>query len=274
MANKIISSCKRSKFGRYIKWLLHRIKTQSLGAKVVSHKFAGQTLKVYLSDKTSREWYDHDWEQLPELEFLLPHRLKKEDTIYDLGAHQGVVAMMIANSLENKCKVIAVEADARNEKIARKNYEINQFRNIISVHGAIAESDGFIEIELHDQARLAASTNSNRKVRIPSISIDSIVSQNGNASLILVDIEGAELMALKGAQKTLQMESDFMVEVHVNCGLEALGGSAKEVIDILKSFDYQLYYKYEEDNKFIKLDDVIPQKRFFIMAINPRKKDV
>ncbi|MSU36865.1 MAG: hypothetical protein EXS36_17560 [Pedosphaera sp.] len=65
--------------------------------RVVSHTYAGIPLKVELADGMGEGWYDHDWETLPELDVLGRGRLKPGARVFDFGAHQGVVGMILGH---------------------------------------------------------------------------------------------------------------------------------------------------------------------------------
>lgn len=192
--------------------------------------------------------------------------------VFELGAHQGLIAMMFAATVGSKGRIIAVEADPRNEAIAKRNYLLNNMNSIRSENRAVADTDGFIEIEVHDQASLSNSRPSLHTIRIPSVTIDSLRKKHGEPSLVMLDIEGAEMLALTGAGKTLQGTSDFTVEIHAGCGLEKLGGNVTSIINTFRSHGYDLYYRFEQDPEYRSLNDAAPESRFFLIALNPRKE--
>ena len=54
----------------------------------------------------------------PELSFLAQHRLRPGATVFDCGAHQCVIAMVMAKFVGATGKVIAVEASPLNYETA------------------------------------------------------------------------------------------------------------------------------------------------------------
>src|SRR5947209_4100963 len=62
--------------------------------------------------------------------------------VFDLGAHQGVIARMIAAQVRPGGRVLAVEAEPHNAKVARRNAELNDAENLLVVHAAGAERSG------------------------------------------------------------------------------------------------------------------------------------
>jgi len=86
---------------------------------------------------------------------------------------------------------------------------------------------------------------------------------------VFLDVEGAECMALAGAARTLASGADFFVEVHVGCGLEALGGSIPKVFECFPAERFELFGRAEEDTDFrpISPSDPLTAKRFFLLAL-------
>src|SRR6266567_1987426 len=62
----------------------------------VRHMYGGFALDLCLADPMAQGWYDHDWDELPEIALLKHSRLRPGARVFDLGAHQCVVALMLA----------------------------------------------------------------------------------------------------------------------------------------------------------------------------------
>src|SRR5215213_150137 len=82
-------------------------RTRHLVARVVEHTYGNERLKVYLADPLSQAWYDQDWSELPEVATLRQSRLHPGAKVFDIGAHQGVVALMIAREVGPRGLVVA-----------------------------------------------------------------------------------------------------------------------------------------------------------------------
>src|SRR4051812_12754503 len=61
--------------------------------RTVSHVYCGFPLQVSLEDRVAEEWYDSDWPGSRELSKLAP---RPGQVVFDLGAHQAVVALILA----------------------------------------------------------------------------------------------------------------------------------------------------------------------------------
>jgi hypothetical protein len=64
--------------------------------RAVTHVYHGSPLTVRLADPLAKGWYDHDWPELAEITLLRKGRLHEGARVFDLGAHQGVVALVLA----------------------------------------------------------------------------------------------------------------------------------------------------------------------------------
>ncbi len=53
-------------------------------------------MTVSLEDGLAQGWYDYDWPEVPEITLLGKNSLKPGAKVFDIGAHQGVVALMLA----------------------------------------------------------------------------------------------------------------------------------------------------------------------------------
>mgnify|MGYP000856160060 CR=1 FL=1 len=77
----------------------HRVEDMTFRERVEEHDFAGRRLKVTIADKTAAEWYGVDCPRLKDFELLAGRGLNSGALVFDVGAHQGVVAMMLAGEV-------------------------------------------------------------------------------------------------------------------------------------------------------------------------------
>lgn len=82
---------------------------------------------------------------------------------------------------------------------------------------------------------------------VPSVTVDTLAKLYGMPDVVYVDVEGFELAVLNGATEALEGRPDLMIEVHVGCGLEEAGGSANELISLLRGLGYALWVHNETD---------------------------
>jgi hypothetical protein len=108
----------------------------------VKHTYGGHEFEVHIADPLARGWYDHDWDRLGEIDMLGANGLRGDCRVFDLGAHQNVVAMMWAKEVGPSGTVISVEASRHNVEVGQRNVSLNGFTNIITLHAVVAETEG------------------------------------------------------------------------------------------------------------------------------------
>lgn len=245
-------------------------RVRHLIARVVEHTYGDGRLKVYLADPLSQRWYDHDWPELPEIAILRHTRLHPGARVFDVGAHQGVVALMMAREVGAAGLVVAMEPSPHCIAAAVKNRELNGMHQIELVQAAVSDRLGtliFNEGE-NGNGQLNDGTGAGRRIRVESVTIDSLADRFGIPDVVFIDVEGAEFLALAGASRVIASGADFFVEVHVGCGLEKLGGSLDLVLSHFPEERFSLIVRAEADAEFRPLVKSAPltKDRFFLIA--------
>ena len=187
----------------------------SFSPRVVTHTYGGHRLTVALSDPLAEGWYDHDWPRLEEVDQLIDiGGLRRGATVFDLGAHQGVVALMLAAEVGTSGRVIAVEAQPHNVSMARRNVSLNRATNVTVVHAAISDRPGTLHFEHGLNGHVDSATRIGN-VEVVALTIDELAGRFGAPDVVFLDVEGYESKALDGAAATLGAgRTSFFVEVH------------------------------------------------------------
>lgn len=231
---------------------------------IVQHKYGGIGLRVRIADKISARWYDRDFDELPEITFLKHKRLKQGALVFDLGAHHGVIAMLLARIVGDTGRVIAIEAGEHNFDVANENKDLNAVQNLSIVRAAVDKKSGvMVSFSGGINGSISASGES-----VNAKSIDGLASEFGRPDVIMLDIEGCELRALEGATETLSSNADWYIEVHAGCGLESFGGSPAEIVRVFRDHGYNLYCQTDEHyrDQFRPMT-ALPEGRFFMIAV-------
>jgi len=231
--------------------------------KIVTRDYGGHTFDVAIEDDLGNGWYNCDWKRLAEIEFLSQHGLRKGSKVFDFGAHQGVVAMMLSREVGDAGEVIALEANSHNYKVAIKNKNLNKLENLIIRHCALGETSGTLNFNEGLNGQVDDGSGAWGKVEVKSLSVDDTTKEYGKPDVIFMDIEGFEYCALKGAQKTLDMNVDWFVEVHGAKTIGQFGGTVEDTLEHFTKRDFKLYMANER-SEFHELDlkSSMIQKRF------------
>jgi len=135
---------------------------------------------------------------------LVAKELKPGSVFYDVGANAGFYSLL-AGRIINLGKAYAFEPLPRNVRYLRRHLELNRIRNVEVIELAVSDSVGralFDELGDSAMGRLAQEG----KLCVRTATLDSLVREEGISppNVIKMDIEGAELRALRGASESIQ----------------------------------------------------------------------
>jgi tRNA A58 N-methylase Trm61 len=102
-------------------------------APVITRQIGAKMRSILLADPVAVDWYSSGMEQPAEIDELKRGRLRPGSLVFDIGAHQAVIAMMLADEVGPNGKVIALEAHPHNARVARANVANNDMLQI-TVH--------------------------------------------------------------------------------------------------------------------------------------------
>jgi FkbM family methyltransferase len=260
--------------GRIRAW---RVRTLIAGFEpyIVEHAYGPARFKVYVSDPLARGWYDHDWADLPEIAALRGKSLGPGALVFDIGAHQGVVAMMLAREVGPAGVVIALEPNPHNGAAARKNAELNRMPQITVIEAAVSNHSGTIAFNEGLDGQLDDGSGAHGRITVASITLDDLAEKHGMPALVFIDVEGAECMVLENGARVLDSGADFAIEVHVGFGLEKLGGSVDRLLSFFPAERFAVTARAERDTSYRRLttNDPLTNDRFFLLAVSKRRME-
>jgi FkbM family methyltransferase len=169
---------------------------------------------------------------IPREKELLPHLIMRSgETFVDVGANVGYYSLKIAKEYSTKgVTILAIEAHPGNYKALCKNIELNNFRCITTVNKAVSDHKGIVtmyeRIDTRNRVRSEFYSLSNGYIHesntvrpdagsleIECDTLDNILGEQ-KIDVMKIDIEGAEVSALKGATHILKKLRKIIVEVH------------------------------------------------------------
>jgi FkbM family methyltransferase len=166
-------------------------------------------------------------------------------TVWDVGANVGLFAFAAAFAAGPAGQVLAVEADAwlagLIERSTRKAPASHARIEVLAA--AVAEAEGVAELCIARRGRAgnhlrsvpgSTQTGGTREVRqVAAVTLDALLSRYSPPQVVKIDVEGAELLCLRGAGRLLR-------EVRPVLLCEVTGENAAAVGELLHGQGYTL----------------------------------
>ncbi|HTD05890.1 FkbM family methyltransferase [Undibacterium sp.] len=177
--------------------------------------------------------------------------LKPGDTFLDLGANIGFFSLVASRIVGERGHVHAFEAIPDTLKELEANILLNSIKNI-TVHPQAA-ADREMRVRFAKPADSRSEMNSMRFEvhgenywEIPCVRVDESIDATQAIKLIKIDIEGAEMMALRGMEKILQQPAKPIILCEViDEFLKEMNSNAEELFFFLEAHGYQYVYLME-----------------------------
>jgi FkbM family methyltransferase len=198
----------------------------------------------------------------PELQ-LLPHGLRAGETAIDVGANYGLYAYHMSRVVGRGGKVIAFEPVPFTVETLRLVTQLLRLRNVEIVSKGLSDRAGRISFELPVQdsgapaaglAHIGGRNNDrpgketqiryagSRVVECEVVRLDDVLDSRAEIPLIKCDIEGAELMAFRGAAATIDRCLPTVICEINPWYMEGFGMRVSELLQFFAERQYQLYF--------------------------------
>jgi FkbM family methyltransferase len=217
--------------------LRRRLPVAADGDRVVSFP-RGMRLRLDLRESLQRDFLFGLYDQR---ELALMRRfLEAGGDMIDVGAHIGMYTVAAAVQLRGRGRVLAFEPNPEARRQLEANLALNACDNVAVLPVAVAAEPG--EALLHVPATRDPSFSSlgggrfaeSEPVRVPTATLDDeVVSRGLTPAFVKIDVEGAELDVIAGAEQTLAQQPVLLIEVGDD--------SARPVEERLRSLGYTAY---------------------------------
>ena len=257
---------------RHGRAVVRTLRNRRFTRRTVVHRYGDFQLTIGLVDQKGADWYDRDLDFEPEICVLRLCRLHPGALVFNLGAHQGVVATVLASLVAPSGHVVAVEASPPDASAARYNAGLNGRRNITIINAAVSDHVGHTEFETRGLIGIGDCGEPTLTLRTRTI--DDLAREFGNPDVLFVDVDGYEVHALRGAQRVLSTRPDCYIEIHGHL-LHRYGVGALEIIDMLQRHAYRLFVSSEMDPRYRSFapwakDAVDLSRPFHVLALTGR----
>jgi FkbM family methyltransferase len=173
----------------------------------------------------------------PEVVKLFSSLVTDDVVVFDVGAWIGNYAMLAAHKAK---EVVAIEMDAVNVERIHHHISINHLHNVRVINVGVSNRQGNAAIDV-DQSSLMRRITKESKTIISLDTLDNLSTQYDRIDIMIMDIEGHELYALKGMKKLLGNRTikHLIIEVHPKL-LQELNASDSEVLQLLTTNGYNV----------------------------------
>jgi FkbM family methyltransferase len=180
--------------------------------------------------------------------------LGPNDVFFDIGSCIGMYAIHAA---KKGSKVVAFEPDPGYRQRLNKNIKINKLKSIVQIiPWAVSNQEGFATLYtdgVDGNSPSLALVGTRGSVSVKTNSIDEAISklEIPLPTIIKIDIEGAELLALKGMQALLHSATApryIFIELHPDF-LPGFNATVEECIEIIESSNYEKEYEVSRQNQ-------------------------
>lgn len=246
-----------------------KLKTKILGDSVI---------ECHLQDHIQRQIYFFGAYE-PIESYLLKSLLEPDDVVVDAGANIGFYTMLISSQLTHG-KVMSFEPVPRNFEILKHNISFSSNRKNIEIFnkGLWHEKD---EIEFSLETSMEDNIGSYTAGKVSAslakhicevVPLDELLRSASRLDFVKMDIEGAELSALKGGQATIEkFRPQFLIEINRKA-CERFNYDPNEIAQFFKAMNYTFYRVGDvfERSEWIKDFSNIEQAN--ILVLNEKRK--
>jgi len=191
------------------------------------------------------------WQEKDQIHFV-ERFLRPGMIVLDIGAHHGLYTLLASKLVGRKGKVVAFEPSPRERKRLRRHLWLNFCSNTrvepYAVGGQATQAEFFVvENKTEDwcnSLRPPAISGTTKAIRVDVLRLDDYLDSTALpfVDFIKLDVEGAELSVLLGAQKLLRSARRpvFMIEVE-DTRSKPWGYRAREIVSVLDAAGYEWF---------------------------------
>lgn len=245
-----------------IEYLRSRISDRVLGFKpsIETLTIGGHDIRFFYATAQAVEWYQPLSPHLyAEFEWLMSRLNGQTERIIDAGAYHGLYTLVFASAAGPGSRLAAVDPVPSNCAIIEANLALNRIDADV-VQAAVSDRDAPVRFTKGSCGRIdeGGAVRCDGR-RLPSIMAD--------ATVVKLDIEGAEFTVLPEQIDQMPEVHTWIVEIHPGFGFEP-----GPVIDLFRQRSYALYSLNREA---ACVEPLGPDwtERTALIAIRPRPHD-
>lgn len=176
---------------------------------------------------------------------VIRHFLKPGMTFIDIGSNKGDFSLIAAKIMNGEGAILAFEPEPTNCLWIRRSIELNRYENIQLFEIALGDRNESTKLYLGEKSGWHSLVPSLPSRNIGAIvvqkrTLDSVLEENvcQKVDIMKIDVEGSEMMVLKGAYKTLMNNPSMtiLLDIHPHLGVDPF-----EVCNFLRELGFSIY---------------------------------
>jgi FkbM family methyltransferase len=199
------------------------------------------TLELFAYDSTSFQaelkQNAHHHGEVVMLEAMAEPRM----VVLELGANKGVTTVALAKRVGPHGQVHAFEPVPEYYAALMENLRLNEVDNVVVHQLAVTDKESEVSYYKHGEGSGIVKVGEAEEITVGTTSLDNFIAEQAleRVDLINMDCEGAELLAIRGAKKTLEQNAPHIFcEIHHDY-LSSLGQSVRDIVDCLNALGFQ-----------------------------------
>ena len=195
---------------------------------------------------------DFDAKEEPDLN-IVQKLVREGETAFDIGANIGVYTKFLSEFVGPSGRVLSLEPVPETFSYLSYNGRKLGLTNIRLISAAACDFDGTTSMSIpnyHDggknlyQAQISSEANGNT-FWVSAKRLDSLIEPEMVPSFIKIDVEGAELSCLMGAEKLLDAHKPSLL-VEISSDPDGANTDAAKVFEFLSARGYSSYWFADE----------------------------
>ncbi len=173
--------------------------------------------------------------------------VREGDVFLDIGANIGYFTLLAAARVGAKGKVFSFEPDPTNFAFLEKSVRMNHLSQVTALKAAVTDKTGKLKLFRNEDNlgdhRIYATDSSAQSIDIDSVCLDDYLPPLEGARIVVkIDIQGAEVSAIRGLSRFFSGHSDvtLLTEFWPE-GLRRFGSSSAEYASLLVENRFKLF---------------------------------
>jgi len=200
------------------------------------------------------------WPEYESMNYLVKN-LKKNSVFIDVGAGIGEHSILAAGKI-TQGKIVAFEPDIKIFDTLKANIRLNNLDKIVDAEQlVVTQTNALVGFETQKTSELNKISFAKKTKKQKAVSLDNYCQKNkiDRINLLKIDVEGAELLVLKGSKKLLINKKIEKIILELNPGCNNYKYQMKDTLEFLVSQKYKLFsenkliikniYKYLDKNR-------------------------